>query len=256
MTDRVDNLELSLRDLVAAIRQSHARESRQAALNVGERVATLEQQLAEHAALRSMVHGVGPGYVVAKTANPQGFVRWVEIVDRPSWLDQHIDLSTITIDASQITGTISIDRLPVHPDGPLVTHDDPRLNARTLLVPVGEPLSAGDFVAITHRNNVAMVVRAHAADPMRAAVGFVTESYGLNQQALIYPVGINPMASTTTPVSVQDVGRTVFLSTQPGIVSITPPNLPGQLLQPVGSIIEVSNAVVSVLVRYEYRFRL
>lgn len=121
---------------------------------------------------------------------------------------------------------------------------------------MGEPLSAGDFVAITHRNNVAMVVRAHAADPMRAAVGFVTESYGLNQQALIYPVGINPMASTTTPVSVQDVGRTVFLSTQPGIVSITPPNLPGQLLQPVGSIIEVSNAVVSVLVRYEYRFRL
>jgi len=69
--------------------------------------------------------------------------------------------------------------------------------------------------------------------------------------------GVNASAQLTTTPMAADVGKTVFLSTTPGYVSLTPPNLAGQLLQPVGRIIKiVSLTTVEVLTVFETQFNL
>jgi hypothetical protein len=112
-------------------------------------------------------------------------------------------------------------------------------------------------VCVFDDGGTARIMAAHANDVNHAAIAFIIDSVGLHEDADAYFDGVNVMAQlTTTPVAA-DVGKTVFLSTTPGYVSLTPPSEPGQLLQPVGRIIKiVSQTTVEVLTVFETQFYL
>jgi hypothetical protein len=247
----VDRFELAMRDLVEALHRRTNERLAPFASMVQDAATGVAQGLADHAALRSMTHGVPAGYVIARTSDPSGFVRWGEIIGKPDWLTGTFDPGVLTFDASQITsGTIALDRLPPV----VVLTNDPRLNVATITLPVGEPLSAGDMVTVVEdTGGTAVVMRASATSPTTVAIGYVVESYGINQQAQVYPVGINPYASPVTMTGIQ-IGTHVFLATTPGRITTTPPGGSGTVIQPVGRVVGVpTGSVVPVLIRYEYR---
>lgn len=265
MSERTDNLEIALRDLLNALKDRQRTVALVAAGDAGGELGNALQGLLEaHARARTGVHGVGPGFFVAKTANSAGFPRWGEIEGRPSWIDNLIDPSTYEFDADQITtGTLDINRLPVAgpgvlSDALLVRADDPRLLVRTIPLTTSEPLAAGDFVSVHGVGGAARVRRARADTADGVAVGFVADSAGAGDAVPVFPVGVNTAVGVLGGgLSLADLGQTVFLSATPGQVARTPPSGAGNLVQPLGSIVAVPNsALAHVLVRYEYRIRL
>jgi hypothetical protein len=260
------DLDIALRRFTDALKARAATQAADAAAGVaGEATDAAAGEVDAHAALRQFVHGVGPLYV-AKTKNPSQYVDWAEIANKPTAFPGTgggVDPSTLEIDGRQITtGTVNISRLPVADDGEadprlLVRSDDSRLNAAAVSVLLaGEPLAAGDFVRVAPGAGAARAFKADATTFSRAAVGFIASSAGAGDAVPVYPGGTNVRAYLED-AGAADLGLTVFLSATPGRISRTPPSGPGQLLQPLGTITAIhSGTIVSVLVRYEFRFRL
>ncbi|MBX0328260.1 hypothetical protein K2Z83_11290 [Oscillochloris sp. ZM17-4] len=258
-------MDIALRRLADQLKARSATQASEAAAAVaGEASDAAAAEVDAHSAQRQFVHGVGPLYV-AKTKNPDQYVDWSEIKNKPSTFPGAggIDPETLEIDGDQVTtGTVNINRLPVASAGEtsgqkLVRSDDPRLaQADIAVVTTGEALQAGDFVRIVGGGSAALAYKADATDFAHAAVGFVAASVGAGEGAPVYPTGEN-VCAYLEDAALTDLGRTVFLSTTPGRISRTPPVGAGQLLQPLGTVTAIhSGTVVSVLVRYEYRFRL
>lgn len=266
-TKHGENLEIVFREFVDALKQSNASQATTIAEGVSQNVQNdNDEALAAHARANSGVHGVGAGYIVAKTANPTGFPRWIEIDGRPSWIDQQIDPSTIEIDADQVTtGVFDIVRLPVADPGEissteLVRADDPRLAVIPQTMRTMEGMGAGSYVCVVDDSGTAKVRRATASDTDHAAVAFIGDSIGANEESAVYFEGINSQAYFVigTSLAASDVGRTVFLAaSMPGALTLVPPSASGQLLQPVGRIVRViTETIAAVLTAFETEFYL
>lgn len=271
MTDTRDkhgeNLEIIFREFVDALKQSNAAQATTIAEGVSQNVQNdNDEALAAHARANSGVHGVGAGYIVAKTANPTGFPRWVEIDGRPAWIEDQINPSTIEIDASQVTtGVLDIARLPVADPGEisdmeLVRADDPRLGVVPQMMRAQEGMGAGSYVCVVDDGGTAKIRRATAADTTHAAVAFIGDSIGANEDTPVYFDGINTQAYFVigTSLTPADVGRVVFLAaSMPGALTLVPPSTTGQLLQPVGRIVRViTETIAAVLTAFETEFYL
>ncbi|NNJ10594.1 hypothetical protein EKD04_009660 [Chloroflexales bacterium ZM16-3] len=258
-------LELALRRLADQLKSRSQSQAASAAAGVAAEAAdAAAAEVDVHATLRQFVHGVGPLYV-AKTKNPDQYVDWAEIKNKPTSFPGTggFDPAELEIDGDQITtGTVPINRLPVAADGvadplKLVRSDDGRLNAAPVAVVItGEALAAGDFVRMANTSGTARAWRADATLFANAAIGFVASSAGIGETAMIYSGGEN-VHCQLAGATVADLGLTVFLNTTPGRIGRLPPSGTGQLLQPLGTVTAIhSSTVVSVLVRYEFRFQL
>jgi hypothetical protein len=188
----------------------------------------------EHASRRSGVHGVPPGMFVARTSNPSGYVRYNELVGIPP--AGGIDPTLLELAADQIvSGTIPDERLPIEPPGGsgpgLVRGNDPRLTSRGDTVETGAALALGTIVTIQADGRA---VPASSASSETAAVGFVAESYGLGEQALIWPFGVADRYLVTATSS--SLMQPVFLGLN-GAISLTMPT--SGIIQQVGYVIGV-----------------
>lgn len=240
------DLELAMRDLVAGITQAQARTATGAAASaVSSAAASAQSDLLAHAAARFGIHGVGAGFFVAKTANPAGFVRWVEIVGRPTWIEQQIDPETLELDASQITtGTLAIARLPTAASGEtsaskVVLADDMRLSVRMMTAVVAVPIYAGFFVTMT---NDGRCQPASNTSPDTAAIGYVTDSFAVGQTAQIFTYGENQNIYVPLITSGQ-VLHPVYLGSTPGHATMDMPT--AGIEQQVGVITSLVTSTVA-----------
>lgn len=215
----------------------------------------------DHNQLKTGVHGVGPLFV-AKTRNSTQYVDWSEIQGKPDLSDLGVDESTIEIAASQVvSGIFDPARLPIADAGEsnafeVVRANDPRLTQQQYTLPVGEVVAAGDWVTVYNDGGTEKIKPADASSPDTAAIGFVAESYGVAAAATVFPVGVN-IAAYLPGVTLANLNDTVFLSTTAGKPTLTPPSTAGQIVQPLGAIVEIQSATLaSILVRWEFRFTL
>ncbi|KPV52953.1 hypothetical protein SE17_12440 [Kouleothrix aurantiaca] len=252
--------ELALRKLVKALRTRAQTDAVSAASGaVSHLENSIDDSVAAHAAQTQHVHGVGD-YYVAKSSSPTQFPNWADIQNKPDFLADPI--STEPDDDEHLTPFIDFAWLPVADSGEtasdkLVRADDPRLSDRPQTMNTAEPIGAGLYVCVFDDGGVARITAAHANDTNHAAMAFIIDSVGYHEDADAYFDGVNAIAQLTTTPAAADVGKTVFLSTTPGYVSLTPPSDPGQLLQPVGRIIKVvSGTTVEVLTVFETQFYL
>lgn len=248
-------LELALERFARTVAAKGSKEAQVAtATALSQVVADVESGVDEHAAQRQFVHGVGPLYV-AKTSSPSQFVKWTEIEGRPD-----LSMMTFEIDADKIvSGTVAHERLPIAELGEvsenLVRANDPRLSGGlTFIRKTSESLAAGDWVNIHVTGGEHRVRRAVATHP-DGALGFVAQSYGVNEDATIFLAGENAWVQLPSVTS-SDIGRTVFLGSTPGRCGFAPPGTEGTVIQPVGTVIRAASPVATVLVRFELRFHL
>lgn len=105
-----------------------------------------------------------------------------------------------------------------------------------------EALSAGDLVQVYSNGGVRSVRKANATDYTKPSNGFVLDSIAQSASGIVYLGGQNTAIplGTFTPA---DIGKRVFLSTTAGGVTTTPPTAPGNLIQPVGVIVDVGPSV-------------
>jgi hypothetical protein len=252
--------ELALRKLIARLRDRSSSDAFHAASGaVAEIADTVDESVAAHSAQIQHVHGVGDLYV-AKSSHPTQFPNWADIRNKPDFLAD--DASPGEDDDEHLTPFIDFAWLPVAESGEiasdkLVRADDPRLSDRPMAMNTAEPIGAGMYVSVFDDGGTARIRHAHANDTSHCAVAFIIDSVGSHEDVDTYFDGVNVMAQLTTTPIASDVGRTVFLSTSPGYVSLTPPNASGQLLQPLGRIIKIiSFTTVELLTVFETQFYL
>jgi len=252
--------DLAMRRLVAALKATSKSQAQSAASGaVASMEDAVDDGVAEHAAKTQFVHGVGE-YYVAKSSHPSQFPRWADILEKPDWVTANPAGSAE--DPEHIDGIIDIEWLPIAAPGEasatkILRSDDPRLTFLPYTMQAGETLQAGAYVCVRDSGSGPQVFAAHAGDTFQAAVAYTTTSAGIGSAVDVYFDGANPLAKLTTVPSASDVGKTVFLATTPGYVTLTPPSAPGQLLQPLGRIIEVvSSSAVRVLTAFETQFYL
>jgi hypothetical protein len=254
------NTELALRKLVAKLR-TRAQSDAVSAANgaVSDLENSIDDSVAAHAAQTQHVHGVGD-YYVAKSSSPTQFPNWADIQNKPDFLADPI--ASEPEDDEHLTPFIDFTWLPVAEIGEtasdkLVRADDPRLSDRPQVMNTAEPIGAGMYVCVFDDGGTARITAAHANDVTHAAVAFIVDSTGTHEDVDTFFDGVNVMAQLTTTPHAADVGKTVFLSTTPGYLSLTPPSDPGQLLQPIGRILKVlSGTTVEVLTVFETQFYL
>ena len=115
-------------------------------------------------------------------------------------------------------------------------------------IEASEALVAGDFVNIHYEGGKRLVRKASAVDTTRPAHGFVRAASNAAAIAFVYVKGINDAvanAGLLTPETV--LGREVCLSaTAPGAMETVCPAAPGQIIQPMGRIVDVTPTVISV----------
>ena len=252
--------ELALRKLIARLRDRSSSDAFHAASGaVAEIANTVDESVAAHNALTQHVHGVGDLYV-AKSSHPTQFPNWADIRNKPDFLAD--DGLPSEDDDEHLTPFIDFAWLPVAELGEtapdlLVRANDPRLSEVPQRMNTAEPIGAGMYVSVFNDGGTARIRPAHASDTNHCAVAYIIDSVGIHEDADAYFDGVNPLAQlTTTPVAA-DIGKTVFLSTSPGYVSLTPPNASGQLLQPLGRIIKIiSFTTVELLTVFETQFYL
>jgi hypothetical protein len=260
MSNSQSTTELALRRMVSRLRDRSSSDAVSAAsAAVSEVESTVEESVAAHSALTQHVHGVGD-YFVAKSSHPTQFPNWADIRNKPDFLADGPELGEE--DDEHLTPFIDFSWLPVAELGEtapdlLVRANDPRLSEVPQLMNTAEPIGAGMYVSVFDDGGTARIRPAHAGDTSHCAVAYIIDSVGLHEDINAYFDGVNPLAQlTTTPVAA-DVGKTVFLSTSPGYVSLTPPNASGQLLQPIGRIIKIiSFTTVELLTVFETQFYL
>jgi hypothetical protein len=137
------------------------------------------------------VHGVGPLYV-AKTSRSDQWPDWKDLRGVVPDLGSIIDPSVFELDADQlVSGTIHDERLPIAAPGEvsngLVRGNDPRLTSRASVAETAVPMTIGTLTTIQADGKAAP---ASCASPSTAAVGFIAESYGVGESAIIWPFGI------------------------------------------------------------------
>lgn len=109
-----------------------------------------------------------------------------------------------------------------------------------------EALTAGDWVNIFNSSGQKACRKALAQDATKPAHGYVLESYGSGVLANVYIGGVNSKIALTG-FAVADIGARAFLSpTTSGGTTKTMPQTAGQLVQAVGSVIDVDANNVSV----------
>ena len=260
MSDKQNSTELALRRLVSKLRDRSSSDAATAAAGaVSDLENSVDESVAAHAAQVQHVHGVGD-YYVAKSSSPTQFPNWADIQNKPDFLADPI--ATEPDDDEHLTPFIDFTWLPVAEIGEtasdkLVRADDPRLSDRPQRMNTAEAIGAGLYVCVFNDGGTPRIAAAHANDTTHAAVAFIVDSVGVHEDADAFFDGVNASAQLTTTPMAADVGKTVFLSTTPGYVSLTPPNAAGQLLQPVGRIIKiVSLTTVEVLTVFETQFNL
>ena len=247
------DLDLAHRRLVNRLRKQATESAASAATAAASAVAADTQTAVDaHNDQRQFVHGVGPLRVV-KTKNASQYPDWTEIENVPPGLRSGvgIDPTTLELDGAQITtGTVVLARLPVAGPGEtsttkLVRGDDPRLTSRAWACEAGEMLPMGSVVTVWTDGRCGL---ASAASATTTGVGVVAESYGMGQQAIIWPFG---EAEVYLPgVTSADIPTPVYLATTPGRVTLTLPSFtPGVILQSIGTVIgSVSTTVARVAV--------
>lgn len=247
-------LGFSLERMLRLIEESATSSGKRAAsLVMNDFTQALEEAIAAHEAKRRGVHGTGPFYV-AKTKNSSQRISWDEITNKPVLLDTEPE--DLILNAEQIaTGTLEMQRLPVaspgeHNADKLVTANDPRLNDTQWTMEVGVPLQTGDFVASYDDAGTGKLMPASAAAWETLAIGFVSQAWGVGDEAVVYPVGINDW-TFIYGLTVANMGDTIFLNTN-GKATLNPGGV--SFLQPLGTIIRVVGTnLASVMVRYEFR---
>ena len=248
MSDR--DLDLAHRRLVNRLRK-HATDAAASAATAAAAAVTADTQsvVDAHNDQRQFVHGVGP-LRVAKTKNASQYPDWTEIENVPSYLRSAIsplDPTTLELDGAQITtGTVVLARLPVAGPGEtsttkLVRGDDPRLTSRAWACEAGEMLPTGSVVTVWADGRCGL---ASAASATTTGVGVVAESYGMGQQAIIWPFG---KAEVYLPgVTSADIPTPVYLATTPGRVTLTLPSFtPGVIIQSIGTVIGIVSTTVA-----------
>jgi hypothetical protein len=252
--------ELALRKLIARLRDRTSTDAASAAAGaVSDLESSVDDSVAAHSAQIQHVHGVGD-YYVAKSSHPTQFPNWADIRNKPDFLAD--PTSPGADDDEHLTPFIDFSWLPVAELGEtapdlLVRANDPRLSEVPQRMNTAEPIGAGMYVSVFNDGGTARIRHAHASDTSHCAVAFIIDSVGSHEDVDTYFDGVNVMAQLTTTPTPSDVGRTVFLSTSPGYVSLTPPNASGQLLQPLGRIIKIiSFTTVELLTVFETQFYL
>jgi hypothetical protein len=239
------DLEIALRRLTDQLGTRSQTQATGAAAGVASEAASAAgAEVDTHAALRQFVHGVGPLFV-AKTKNPDQFVDWTEVKNKPSSFPGAggIDPTTLELAGAQITtGTVNINRLPVANDGAadhlkLVRSDDPRLTSRAFILSAATPVYRGRFVTA---NGDGVCAHASAAGPGSAAVGFVADDYGTGAAATIYRDG-------DVEVFLPDQGATalmgpVFLASDGRVSRTMPLAIVGGVVQQLGVIVALTSS--------------
>lgn len=252
--------DLALRRLLDALKSSQDQAISSAATSISQEMETTASgYVTEHATKRQYVHGTGP-YYVAKTSRGDQWPSWKDLKDIPADLQEtDFDPSEIEIDADQvISGIFPLTRLPVADNGEissteLVRADDARLLSHQWSVVVGSAVSAGDFVCVYNDGGAEKLKRADSGVWETSAIGFVSESYGIGETAIVFPVGINALVYLPS-VSIADLTKTVFLGSD-GKGTLDPSGV--TVLQPLGTIVQiVSTTIAAVFVQWEWRLHL
>ncbi len=109
-----------------------------------------------------------------------------------------------------------------------------------------EAINAGDWVNIYNNSGTPAIRKALATDTTRPAHGFLKASVGAGVAANVYKGGDNdkiPLGS----FGAADIGKMIFLSAATsGASTLTPPSGTGQLLQPVGKIVNIDSSFITV----------
>ena len=146
--------------------------------------------------------------------------------------------------AGQIIATGTDGR--IHPSFLPTNYDGATLAPSAVEGVSSEPLSAGDWVNLYSLGGVRAVRRGLASSTLRIAGGFVVESYAAGVPVTVFLDGINaaiPKASFTA----NDLNKNVFLSAAGfGLCVLGPPAAIGNVIQPLGKIVEVGSTLVSV----------
>lgn len=116
------------------------------------------------------------------------------------------------------------------------------IGASTASIVASEALSAGNLVNIYDNSGVRTIRKANATDATKPAHGFVLASVSSSANGTVYFDGQNALVPVGSFVAA-DVGKMLFLSTTAGGVTTTPPVSAGNIVQPVGAIIEVDATV-------------
>jgi len=141
------------------------------------------------------------------------------------------------------------------PDGKIDNSFLPSIADSAETIQAAEALAAGDFVNIYDVSGNRRVRKALATDNTKNAHGYVLMAVNSGANATVYTRGIASVAPTGFTAA--DVGKPVFLSaTTAGGVTKTPPNSPGNIVQRLGYVIEVSASAVRVQIDMSYIVRL
>ena len=102
-----------------------------------------------------------------------------------------------------------------------------------------EALDAGSWVNIYNNNGTRACRKALAQDATKPAHGFVTQSYSSGVTANVYTGGLNSKIPASG-FAASDIGSRMFLSPAvSGAGTKTCPNTSGNLVQPLGEIVNV-----------------
>jgi hypothetical protein len=218
--------------------------------------------VSDHAAKSTGVHGLPTGYYFARTTRPDGRIALKDILGEWDVSQFDIDWSSVRLDGGLNIdrGTLKIAYLPVAAPGEtsstkVVRADDPRLASESFRLTTHEPIGSGEWVSLINDGGVTKARKALASHDT-GAIGFAGAAAGLNETVQVYTTGENTACYLQDATSA-DIGATVYVSGVAGRASRTPAQNPGDLIQPLGTVIRVLSAtVVTVLIRFEYRFRL
>jgi hypothetical protein len=108
-----------------------------------------------------------------------------------------------------------------------------------------EAIAAGDWVNVYNNVGTRACRKAIAADATKPAAGFVTAAFSAGATASVYKVGDNTKVALTG-FTVADIGARVFLSPTVGGGTIKTCPAAGNLLQPLGTVTDVSGTFVTV----------
>ena len=219
--------DLALRRLLDALKSSQDSAISSAATSISQEMETTASGfVTDHASKRQFVHGTGP-YYVAKTSRGDQWPSWKDLKDIPADLQEtDFDPADIEIDADQvISGVFPLVRLPVAANGEshtqkVVRSDDVRLATHQITADVAVPLYAGMFVTMREDG---LCEPASSASENTAAVGFVTDSFTVGQQAHIFTYGQNPSIYLPLILSSQ-VLHPFYLGATPGYATMTMPS--------------------------------
>lgn len=252
------HIEHALRGLLTTSAQTaEAQVTYATAVQKAEIERDITSGLEAHAAQHTGTHGLAPGYYFAKTTRPDGRVALKDIVGEWDLSQFDIDWSTIRLDAGLCfdRGVVKIMYLPVAAWGEqssqkLVRSDDPRLGSDAFVLPTYEPISSGEWISLIDDAGTTKARRAEA-NHSGGAVGFAGGSVGAGDDLSVFTTGENALCSMPDTTGMT-VGQLVYLGSTAGRASVNPASGTGELIQSLGTVIEIVSAtIVRLLVRID-----